>query len=184
MSMFDRRAAFRRWNADGAHQQVAGLASWVAFSARWRARQGLPLLHPLDVQYLAPQDFCNGSGRPLAPEVQRRLFREYIQAAVCSLARVTSGRRGGLLSGDLALVRADGFVRRMGGEPHDFRYGREESQPYEVRGDRPYGVPIASETALSSWLDGSVMGEEDDNGDESWIAACSAYALIGQEEVL
>jgi hypothetical protein len=154
MSMFDRQAMFRGWNSDVAHQQMAGLASWAAFSARWRARQGLPLLHPLDVQYLTPHDFCNGSGCPLAPEVQRRLFRQYIQAAVHSLACVTSGRHGGLVSGDLALVRVDGFVRRMGGEPQDFCYGREDGRPYELRGDRPYGVPIASETAPSCWLEG------------------------------
>jgi hypothetical protein len=49
MSVFDRRAMFRTFNADVEHQQLAGLASWAAFSARWRARQGLPLLHPLDV---------------------------------------------------------------------------------------------------------------------------------------
>ena len=60
MSMFDRQALFRAFNADVVHQQAAGLASWAAFSARWRARQGLQMLHPLDVQYLTPQDFCNG----------------------------------------------------------------------------------------------------------------------------
>lgn len=175
MSMFDRRAAFRTWNNDVEHQQMAGLASWAAFSARWRARQGLPLLHPLDVQYLTPQDFCTGSGRPLSPEVQRRLFREYVEAAVRSLACVRSARRGALTSGDLALVRADGFVRRLGGEPQDFRYGREDSKPYELRGDRPYGMPVASDTAPCLWLAGSVVADrgdgsdEDDNGDESWI---------------
>ena len=70
MSVFDRRTMFRGWNAESEHQSMAGLASWAAFSARWRARQGLPLLHPLDVQYLTPHDFCNRSGRPLSPEAQ------------------------------------------------------------------------------------------------------------------
>ena len=76
MSKQDFRVArFRQFNADTQHQQRAGAASWAAFSARWRARQGLPLLHPMDVQYLTPQDFRTGSGRPLSPTVQRRLFR-------------------------------------------------------------------------------------------------------------
>ena len=44
MNWGDRQAMVRRWNADCAHQQMAGLASWAAFSARWRARQGLLLL--------------------------------------------------------------------------------------------------------------------------------------------
>jgi hypothetical protein len=171
MSLFDRRTLFRGWNADSEHQSMAGLASWAAFSARWRARQGLPLLHPLDVQYLTPQDFCNSLGHPLAPEVQRRLFREYVEAAIRSVAGTAMAkcRRAGLVSGDIALVRADGFVRRFGLQHREFLYGRPDSKPYELRGDRPYGVPIASETVRCSWLNGSVGEDEDDNGDELWI---------------
>ncbi len=72
----NRRAVmFQYFDADREHQRLAGAASWAAFSARWRARQGLPLLHPMDVQYLTPQDFCDGCGQPLPPTVQRRLFR-------------------------------------------------------------------------------------------------------------
>src|SRR5260370_35948132 len=110
MSVFDRRAMFCGWNAESEHQSMAGLASWAAFSARWRARQGLPLLHPLDVQYLTPHDFCNGSGCPLPPEVQRRLFREYVQAAGATVveARVGRRRRSGLVSAGIALVRSHG----------------------------------------------------------------------------
>jgi hypothetical protein len=180
MSLFDRRAMFRAFDADVEHQQLAGLASWAAFSARWRARQGLSLLHPLDVHYLTPQDFCNSLGHPLSPEVQRRMFREYVQAAVRSLADMAGCRRAGLVSGDLALVRADGFVRRMGGQPHDFRYGRQDSGPYELRGDRPYGVPVASETVQGYWLDGSLVEDEDDNGDESWIDEWGAFVMASQ----
>ena len=61
------RSGFGRFNADVEHQRIAGEASWAAFSARWRARQGLPLLHAMDVQYLTPQDFCNGLGHQLPP---------------------------------------------------------------------------------------------------------------------
>jgi hypothetical protein len=62
-----RSLLFRCCDADREHQRLAGIASWAAFSARWRARQGLPLLHPMDVQYLTPQDFCDGCGQPLPP---------------------------------------------------------------------------------------------------------------------
>src|SRR5215467_864883 len=105
MSGFDRTALFHEWNADTEHQSMAGVARWTAFSARWRASQGLPLLHPLDVQYLTPHDFCNGLGCPLSPVAQRRLFRAYVQAAVATVveARVGRRRRGGLVSADIAL---------------------------------------------------------------------------------
>src|SRR5215471_14946154 len=108
MSLFDRRAMFRGWNAESEHQSMAGVASWTAFSARWRARQGLPLLHPLDVQYLTPQDFCNSKGYPLSPEVQRRLFREYVEAAVRSFAGMAGCRQRGVMSEAIAFVRAQG----------------------------------------------------------------------------
>jgi len=184
MSVFDRRAMFRGWNAESEHQSMAGVASWAAFSARWRARQGLPLLHPLDVQYLTPQDFCNRSGRPLSPEVQRRLFREYVHAAVATVVEVRAGRRrSGLVSADIALVRSDGFVRRFGVRQRDYVYGREDMEPYEPRAlapVRPYGVPVASEHARCLWLDGSVGGDEDDNGDESWIDEYAAFAMASQ----
>ena len=180
MNWGDRQAMVRQWNADCAHQQMAGLASWAAFSARWRARQGLPLLHPMDVQYLTPQDFRNGRGEPFSPTVQRRIFREYVTAAVRLAAGGMVGRRrGGLVSADIALVRSDGFVRRLGLQHQDFQYGREDVGPYEPRAlspARPYGVPVASASCVSSWLDGLVVGsnEGEDVGDDAWIAAWSA----------
>jgi hypothetical protein len=181
MSQFDRKAMFCGWNAESEHQSMAGVASWTALSARWRARQGLPLLHPLDVQYLTPHDFCNGSGYPLSPVVQRRLFREYVRAAIATVveARMGRPRRGGLLSADIALVRSDGFVRQFGVQQRDYVYGREDMGPYEPRAlapVRPYGVPVASKRAGCFWLDGSVLGDEDDNGDESWI---DGYPVCG-----
>jgi hypothetical protein len=180
MNWGDRQAMVRQWNADSAHQQMAGLASWAAFSARWRARQGLPLLHPMDVQYLTPQDFRNGRGEPFSPTVQRRIFREYVTAAVRLAAGGMVGRRrGGLVSADIALVRSDGFVRRLGLQHQDFQYGREDVGPYEPRAlspVRPYGVPVASASCVSYWLDGLVVGsaEGEDVGDDAWIAAWSA----------
>ena len=162
----NRRAViFQCYDADPAHQRLAGYASWMAFSARWRARQGLPLLHPLGVQYLTPQDFCNGLGQPLPATEQRRLFRQYVEAA-----QRLGARRLPLPSGDLAYVRALDCVR-SGVFRLDFLYGREDSLPYEVQAARrPYGIPVASTLEEPYWLDGATC-DEDGNGDESWIAS-------------
>lgn len=181
MNIDDREKAVRQWNADRAHQRMAGLASWAAFSARWRARQGLPLLHPMDVQYLTPGDFCNGQGSPLSPEVQRRLFRHYVSAAVQSgqMAPVQAQRSRlvGVVSAELGLVRASGFVRwvRGRGARADYEYGRADVAPYApdaLLPARPYGVPVVSPmfAAQSSfWLDGHVASGDEDAGDDSWI---------------
>ena len=159
-----RSVIFQCCDADAAHQRMAGYASWMAFSARWRARQGLPLLHPLGVQYLTPQDFRNGLGRPLPAAEQRRLFRQYVVAA-----QRLGARRLPFPSGDLAYVRARGGVR-SGVFRLDFVYGREDSLLYEVQvARRPYGIPVASTLEEPYWLDGAIVGDEDDNGDDFWI---------------
>ena len=161
---------FQQFNADTSHQRLAGIASWCAFSARWRAHQGLPLLHPMDVQFLTPQDFCNGLGRPLHPTEQRRLFRQYVEAALRLSQEERSRvavRRPVVESGDLAFVRADGFVRLRQWRP-DFIYGgREDVGPYESEAlvpTRPYGIPVTSVGFEEYWLDGAAMA----NDDEEW----------------
>src|ERR1035438_6052357 len=101
-----RQRFFQHCNADSMHQHLAGVASWAAFSARWRARQGLPLLHPLDVVYLSPGDFHNGAGRPLPPTDQRRVYRQYVEQAI-QVGYVEAGtvRRSALPeSADIAFV--------------------------------------------------------------------------------
>src|SRR5215471_2301782 len=114
MSGCDRRAVVCGWNAETEHQRLAGLASWAAFSARWRARQGLPLLHPMDVQYLTPQDFCTCHRQPLPPEKQRWLFRQYVEAALHTASSSSGRRRPSSISADLAFIRAEGLVRFLG----------------------------------------------------------------------
>ncbi len=153
------RERVQQWNADTAHQQMAGLASWAAFSARWRARQGLPLLHPMHVQYLTPQDFCNGMGYPLLPTEQRRLFRGYVEAALRE-----QGRRPAApgTSGDLAFVPSGGFMR-SGQRRQDVVYGRRDIGRYAPEAfspARPYGVPLTSEGFEGYWLDGDGMDDE------------------------
>ena len=64
-------AQCRQWNADHARQVMAGHASWEAFSARWRAEQGLP---PLSVEavrrYLTLEHIRAGLGPPLPEALQ------------------------------------------------------------------------------------------------------------------
>ncbi len=157
---------FQQFNVDRAHQRQAGIASWCAFSARWRAHQGLPLLHPMDVQFLTPQDFCNGQGQPLHPTEQRRVFRFYVEAAL-RLSHEERGRVAGrrlvVKSGDLAFVWADGFVRSL--HLHsDYVYGgREDVGPYESEAlapTRPYGILVTSVGFEGYWLDGAAVASD------------------------
>ena len=168
----NRRRAFERFNADVEHQRLAGAASWAAFSARWRARQGLPLLHPMDVQYLTPQDFRYQSGQPLPPTEQRRLFRYYVEQALAVVPAIQEPRRRpGLVSADPACVRSQGFVRSFGLR-QQFVYGRQDIGAYELEAllpTRPYGIPVTSQTFPAYWLKPDGMVDEDDNGDDSWI---------------
>jgi len=163
-----RQVRFQQFNADTQHQHVAGVASWCAFSARWRAHQGLPLLHPMDVQFLTPQDFCNGHGQPLPPTDQRRLFRQYVAAALHLShedSRRVAVRRPVVESGDLAFVRADGFVRLMQLRPDVVYGGREDVRAYEPEAllpTRPYGIPVTSPVYEGYWMDGDgVVGDEE-----------------------
>ncbi|MGI9061929.1 MAG: hypothetical protein ACR2H5_25525 [Ktedonobacteraceae bacterium] len=158
---------FQQYDADSAHQRLAGLASWAAFSARWRARQGLPLLHPMDVQFLTPQDFRNGLGRPLSPTEQRRLFRKYVQAALrVAPVRQSVVHRAPLEhSGDLAYARADGFCRSLQVYPDLVYGGRADVRPYEhdaLLPPRPYGIPTTSPTFEGYWLDGTACVDDED----------------------
>ncbi len=141
--MNERDANFRRFNADQTHQHLAGVASWTAFSARWRARQGLPLL-------------C------------------YIEAAIRlgASAQAVGRRRALPLSGDIAYMRAAGCVQ-SGQFRQNFMYGREDIGRYEDEAfcpTRPYGIPVTSPAFQPYWLAMSAAGDEDENGDESWIA--------------
>jgi hypothetical protein len=167
--MNQRDRFFRQCDADSVHQNMAGLASWAAFSARWRARQGLPLLHPMDVQYLTPQDFCTGHRQPLPPEKQRRLFRQYVEAALHTASSSTGRRRSSSMSADLAFIRVEGLVRFLGLR-QDYVYGRPDIEPYALEAfspARPYGIPTTSLAFPAWWMtEGS---DPDEEGDDSWI---------------
>jgi hypothetical protein len=123
----------------------------------------------MDVQFLTPQDFCNGQGLPLHPTEQRRLFRFYVEAALRLSHEHEShvaGRRPIVESGDLAFVRADGFVRSLQLRA-DFVYGgREDIGPYESEAlapTRPYGIPITSVGFEGYWLDGAAVASDEED---------------------
>ena len=148
---------FQQCNADSAHQHLAGVASWAAFSARWRAHQGLPLLHPLDVVYLSPSDFSNSIGRPLSPTEQRRLYRQYVEQAIqVGCAEAGTVRRVALPeSADIAFVRSVGFQRLLELRQDVVYGGRDDVKPYESEAlspTRPYGIPCTSATFPAYWL--------------------------------
>ena len=84
----------------------------------------------------------------------------------------------GVVSAEVGLVRAGGFVRWMRQAAPDYEYGRADLAPYEARAvlpARPYGVPVASEGFVAQsayWLDGAIVAsEEDEVGDDVWISA-------------
>ncbi len=77
-----------------------------------------------------------------------------------------AARRPVVESGDLAFVRADGFVRLMQLRPDVVYGGREDVRAYEPEAlapTRPYGVPITSAVFEGYWLDGGTVV-----GDEEW----------------
>jgi hypothetical protein len=69
-----RRRQCKGWNASRAHQVMAGQATFAAFSARWRAEQGMALLSAEAVRkYLRPE-LIRSLGVPLSPELQVRIY--------------------------------------------------------------------------------------------------------------
>jgi hypothetical protein len=172
--MNQRDRFFRQCDADVTHQSMAGLASWAAFSARWRARQGLPLLHPMDVQYLTPQDFCTCHRQPLPPEKQRRLFRQYVEAALHTTSSTSGRRRPSSIGADLAFIRAEGLVRFLGLR-QDYVYGRPDIEPHALEAyspARPYGIPTTSSAFPVYWITGE--SDTDEDGDDSWITGAES----------
>lgn len=90
----DRALQCQEWNADSAHQLMAGKvraqaftreyqaaaahAQQTQFSARWRAEQGLPPLSAAAVQrYLTPQLIRGPLGRALDADLQARIYRAW-----------------------------------------------------------------------------------------------------------
>ena len=75
-------------------------------------------------------------------------------------------RRSAVESGDLAFVRADGFVRLMQLRPAVVYGGREDVRAYEPEAlapTRPYGIPVTSPVFEGYWLDGDAVAS-----DEEW----------------
>lgn len=68
----------QEWNADHGHQVAAGLASFDAFSARWRAAQGMsPLFVEAVRRYVLPAMIRGPLGQPLSAEQQEEIWRAW-----------------------------------------------------------------------------------------------------------
>jgi hypothetical protein len=68
----------RQWNADHAHQVMAGHASFEAFSSRWRAGQGLaPLSAEAVRRYLNPEHIRSALGVVLPAALQETIYRAW-----------------------------------------------------------------------------------------------------------
>ena len=178
----------RAFNNDPEHQRRAGLAraaqpgfiehcrriapdGWWAFSAYWRVHQGLPLLDPLQVQFLTPDDFCGPDGRPLPKREQRRLLRAYLKLAaerqiVPSHIQHRSAVSAPYIGGDIACVRLAHRWASSQLHPEYVYGGRDDIRPYESESlapTRPYGVPVShSETFEGYWMHVAPDAEQDD----------------------
>lgn len=68
----------QRWNAEHAHQVLAGQASWLAFSARWRASSGLaPLSAEAVRRYVTPAVIRGPVGAILPERVRVAIYRAW-----------------------------------------------------------------------------------------------------------
>lgn len=68
----------KRWNRDHTHQTAAGVASFTAFSARWRASQGIaPLMAAAARRYVTPPMIRQPSGAPLASATQAAIHQAW-----------------------------------------------------------------------------------------------------------
>jgi hypothetical protein len=68
----------KRWNADPAHQAMAGHASFDAFSARWRASSGLaPLSAEAVRKYVTPDMIRGVLGLFLPAYFQQAIYRAW-----------------------------------------------------------------------------------------------------------
>jgi hypothetical protein len=82
-----RRRQCRGWNADYAHQVMAGQATFAAFSARWRAEQGMaPLSAEAVRKYLRPE-LIRSLGAPLPPALQARIYRAWSHSYLYGVLR-------------------------------------------------------------------------------------------------
>src|SRR5690348_18414900 len=86
-----RRLQCRGWNADLAHQQRAGMASWSAFSARWRASGGLCPLSAAAVRKYVTPEMIRHPFRPVSPERQQEIYRAWCAGMVAGVVDWLAG---------------------------------------------------------------------------------------------
>ncbi|SRR5579875_650992 len=74
-----RMAQVRRWNRDPVHQAMAGRASFDAFSARWRAQQGLATLSADAARRYVTPDMIRLLGHEIDPQTRQTIYRGWCQ---------------------------------------------------------------------------------------------------------
>ncbi len=77
----------RGWNADHGHQVMAGHAAFAAFSARFRAEQGMAPLSADDARRYVQPDMIRSVGAPLPPELQARIHRAWCHGYLYGVLR-------------------------------------------------------------------------------------------------
>jgi hypothetical protein len=111
------------WNSDPAHQRLAGQArarqfsreyqvqagqqSFSAFSARWRARQGLaPLSVEAAVRYVTIEDICGPLGESLPAAMRAQVYAAWCTGRLVSVTAWLGANEEGI-PGRTPLVEKD-----------------------------------------------------------------------------
>lgn len=146
---------------------------FLAFVGRVQAQLhcGMTLEHPLHVIYAAANDFCDEMGAPWSSRKQRRLFREALRAGrVSAEALVLEWQQQGFAE-RAARPRQAGQRRPSSDQGPTFQHASPQHRssrpdlpsyhPYNLKPQRPYGVPTTSETHPVYWLPIQDSDEED-----------------------
>lgn len=141
-----------------------------------RTRAGLPLEQPLDVLFIAADDFFGKEGKPLRKDQQRACFRAALRAGRAAAqawsAQVAQERAQAAQTQPRQVGRrvamqpqpAPAFVRSQ--RPSDqYHYGRPDLpafHPKNIRPARPYDVPTGEKLQQRYWMspDLSSSGDE------------------------
>lgn len=125
-----------------------------------RLQCGFALENPLDVVYAAPDDFCDGTGEPWPFRKQRKLFREAIAAGELAAREHAARAIAEYVTAEWRLgqrrpqQRPPIFGHHAAGTAK-FIYGRPDLptwHPYNIKPQRPYGIPMTNDRHPVYWL--------------------------------
>lgn len=138
-----------------------------ALKASTRTRAGLPLEHPLDIVFVAADDFFGAAGKPLKKDQQRARFRAALargrQAAQAWSAQIareraqasrTQPRQVGRRVAMNQPATTSAFVSSQR-QPDHYHYGRPDLpafHPKNIRPARPYDIPTGERLQQRYWI--------------------------------